>query len=101
MDIEDKSIGDSEGKIVGGAEGNIFKICALGNEMGENSIVENTDESHLFLHGQKRKAVFDRTYLAQGCAVNFQIVGNEQYRDKIVLENSGMITTKYTNHTKR
>lgn len=86
LDSENKSTGDPEGKIIGGAEGNILKIYALGNTMDENSIIENTDESHLFLHGQKRKAVFDRTFLAPGCAVNFQITGNEQYRDKIVLE---------------
>ena len=83
LGIEGKGNHDVEGKIIEDGEKSLYKIEPV---IDGNKTLENVDDGNLFVHGQKRKVVYNTDYKETGSYIDFKLFGDSAHTGKVLIE---------------
>jgi hypothetical protein len=82
LTTEGKGNSDADGVVVEDGERSLFKIEPITD--GERPL-ENTEDASLFLHGQKRKLVYNEDFRETGTNVDFRLFGDTANVKKVLM----------------
>lgn len=83
LGTEGKSRNDVEGKIIEDGEKSLYKIEP---NIDGNKTLENAEEGNLFIHGQKRKVVYNTDYKEPSSFIDFKLFGDSANTGKVLIE---------------